>query len=165
MNRFKINKQIEFTNMIQRNQTHLRILFGLTAVAVALTLSLPLSAEEPKPDAELLRLEKEMTEAITQKDITMASGKILEYWDKKLAEVESHVAQKLTAEEKVQFEASKKRFVEYRKKEVEFRTSFSGRGTIGGFTANSEYSSITRHRIKEMKELLAGPLAQRVDEL
>ncbi len=141
-------------NTNYRKKTQQLILSNLAAAAIALSFTTHALAAEPKPDAELQRLEEALNKAWPQSDMNIASGKISEYWDKKLAEVEKKVALKLDAEEKVQFEASKKRFISYREKEVEFRTSFYGRSKIRPLIESGVHSNLTKNRVREMEILI-----------
>lgn len=146
-----------------RNQTHRLILPSFTSVAIALVFSLSASADEPKPDAELLRLEAALDAAVAQRDMNIASGEISNYWDRKLVEVEKKIALKLNAEERVQFEASKQRFRDYREKEVEFRASFYSGGSLRPLMVSGEYTSLTKQRVSEMENLLDGTLEPRAE--
>jgi uncharacterized protein YecT (DUF1311 family) len=119
-------------------------------------------AKAGEPPQKLL-LDAALDAAGPQKEINIASQNISEYWDKKLAEVEKKVVLKLTADERVQFEASKQRFITYREKEVEFRTSFYGRGTIRSSMTSSAYSGITEQRVRELENLIVDILHTRVD--
>jgi uncharacterized protein YecT (DUF1311 family) len=136
----------------------------LAATVAALSLVPRASADEPKPDAELERLEEALDKATSQSQMNIAFGKIAEYWDKKLAEVEKKVTRKLTDVEKVEFEASRRRFLAYREKEVEFRTSFYSGGTIRSSMASGVYTSMTKQRVQEMEMLLAETLEPRADD-
>lgn len=144
-------------NINYKNQLHQRFLSSLAACVVALAFSLPASADEPKPDEELLLLEKALENAGPQSELNIASKNIADYWDRKLAKVELVVALTLTAEEKVKFEASKKQFREFRDKQVELKTAKYDGGSIRALMANSEHSSITEKKVRELEKLLEIP--------
>ena len=110
------------------------------------------------PDPKLQRLKASLYAAETQTDMNLASKKISEFWDGKLASVEKRVEQKLDGEERKRFSQSKERWHTYRMQEVEFVADFFDGGSIQPLITNERYSDITEHRVAELESLLAVAL-------
>jgi len=115
-------------------------------------------------DPELKRLTAALDVAMTQTDINLASKKISEYWDAKLAAVEKRVEKKLDVEQRRRFSESKERWRSYRMQEVEFRTDFFAGGSIQPLVANMCYAEITEHRVTGLLSLLLDALEGREDQ-
>lgn len=137
-----------------------RIRFSIAPKAEGSTYSGGWIIEYLSPtDSKLQRLEKTFDDAESQTDMNLASLKIAQYWDEKLASIEARVTQKLDAEEQKAFADSKARWRSYRKKEVQFRTDFFAGGSIQPLIANESYSEITGHRVAELESLWSDALA------
>jgi uncharacterized protein YecT (DUF1311 family) len=109
-------------------------------------------------DPELQRLTAALDAAKTQTDMNFASKKISEFWDARLASVESRIAQRLDAEQQKAFAASKERWRSYRTWEVQFRSEFFASGSIQPLIANESYSGLTKHRVTELESLWISTL-------
>ena len=121
----------------------------------------PRHATEVTPDPESQRLTAALHVAKTQTDMNLASKKISEFWDAKLASVEKRVEQKLDNEEQKRFSESKERWRNYRMQEVQFRSDFFTGGSIQPLIANESYSQITEHRVAESESILVEALGGR----
>ena len=109
-------------------------------------------------DPELLRLTAVLDAAQTQTDMNLASKRISEFWDAKLASVESRFAHRLVDEQQKGFADSKERWRIYRTQEVQFRSAFFSDGSIRPLVANASYSEITEHRVAELESLWVSTL-------
>lgn len=130
---------------------------------IALVLSvlvLPVLASG-SADAELQRLTSALQKAKTQTDMNLASKRLADYWDDRLAGVQAKIERKLDAKERKQFVQSNKRWLSYRAGEVAFRAGFYKGGSIQPLVANTAYSEITEHRVSELESLLSEGLAAR----
>jgi uncharacterized protein YecT (DUF1311 family) len=108
------------------------------------------------PDPELAQLEAALAAAMTQTDMNIASVKIAEFLDSKLASVEKQVARKLDNVEQERFAEFNERWRRYRIQDVQFWASFYEGGTIQPLVANNAYSAITAQRITELEDLLGS---------
>jgi len=93
---------------------------------------------------------------MTQTDMNLASHKISEFWDAKLASIEKRVEKKLDDEERKRFSETKERWRSDRMQEVKFQSDFSAGGSIQPLVANACYSEMTQHRVAELSSLLLG---------
>jgi len=112
-------------------------------------------------DPELWQIRAALDKARTQTDMNLASKKISEFWDAKLASVEKRIEGKLDEQELKRFSESKSLWQRYRMEEVKFRTDFFAGGSIQPLIANTSYSQITEHRVTELESLLVDALEGR----
>ena len=130
----------------------------LLACAFVLVATGTAADQPPKEDPELLRLNKALDAAVSQADMNIASRKIMEFWEAKLASVEKQtvVAVRSNEAQRIRFTASQKQWRSYRNCEVEFESGFEGKGTIQPLVAGIHYARITERRVKEPEALLVG---------
>jgi uncharacterized protein YecT (DUF1311 family) len=114
-------------------------------------------------DAELARLTSNLRTAKTQADMNVASGKLAQYWDQKLAAIEAKVELRLYGRERKDFIQSRDRWRSYRSAEVAFRASLFDGGSIQPLIANTAYSLITEHRVNELESLFSEALSGRAE--
>jgi uncharacterized protein YecT (DUF1311 family) len=106
------------------------------------------------PDSELLKLTAALDSAQTQTGMNLASQKISDFWDGRLASVEKRLLLKLDGEDRRRFSDSMKHWRSYRMHEVQFRAGFYEGGSIQPLIANTAHSQITEHRAGEMESQL-----------
>jgi uncharacterized protein YecT (DUF1311 family) len=129
-----------------------------TVFILSLLLTIP-GQSAPAEDAELTRLSHALEKATTQGDMNVASGKIAEYWDRRLASVERRIEGKLDGDALKAFAASKARWNQHRSLEVSFRASFFEGGSIQPLIANSHYAGMTEHRVAELEAFFTDALS------
>jgi len=88
---------------------------------------------------------------MTQGDMNVASAKIADYWDRRLATIEKKIEAKLGAADQKAFSASKVRWSQHRSMEVTLRAGFFEGGSIQPLIANSHYALMTEHRVIELE--------------
>jgi uncharacterized protein YecT (DUF1311 family) len=123
----------------------------LTSAALASDLS----------NSALQKLKSNLQQAKTQTEMNQASKAISDFWDARLLQVENKIESKLDRHERKKFLESKKLWQKYRSNEVSFRASFSEGGSIQPLIANSAYSEITEHRVRELEALFKDALQNR----
>jgi uncharacterized protein YecT (DUF1311 family) len=105
-------------------------------------------------DSELQRLQQALDSATTQTDMNLASGKIADFWDARLAIAERQVEKKLTEAEQSKFAKTKELWRNYRIAEVKFQVSLWEGGSIQPLVANQSYSGITEQRVADLETFL-----------
>jgi len=118
----------------------------------------PVPQPQATIDPELKWLTAALDAAKTQTDMNLASKKISEFWDAKLASVESRIAQKLDDGQQKAFADSKARWRDYRTQEIKFRSDSFADGSIRPLIVNESYSEITEHRVAELESLWVSTL-------
>src|SRR3954463_14675145 len=107
--------------------SHMRSRFS-SALLICL-LALPAVASG-RLDAELQRLTSTLRNAKTQTDMNLASKKLADYWNARLAAVQARIESKLDAKERKEFAGSHKRWHSYRTAEITFRAGLYEGGSI-----------------------------------
>jgi uncharacterized protein YecT (DUF1311 family) len=108
-------------------------------------------AEVFSEDPELAKLEAAVLEADSNAEMKATAGDVGDYWDRRMAAIETRSETRLDEPQRVLFRAMQKAWREYRAAEVAYQTDFYRGGSMQGLIANQTYAELTEARVRELE--------------
>lgn len=108
-------------------------------------------AVTPSKDPELAKLEAAVLEADSNAGMKATTGDVGDYWDRRMAAVETRIEAGLDEKHRALFRAMQKAWREYRAAEVAYQTDFYRGGSMQGLIANQTYAELTEARVRELE--------------